>query len=242
MQKCVVQYSLQERLLGICDLAASVEKKVNSSAEAQRTGFVQFPLALQRDLVTHLPPLLPFNAAVLELGCGIGSFTVMSRAAEFRSYGIDCNPHLIEAARDMRARCIDDDYVANDGECKFAVGNMHAGSSYEEYAQFVKETFAENPKRAFEAILPLESGDSNPYEALGISLYNVDLVYCYPYPEHMPFLCKFLAETTSAKTHFILPFYTEDYASLLPLTPCYTTSLAPGMFCPSVPASIYRRT
>ncbi|MEK6825350.1 MAG: class I SAM-dependent methyltransferase [Nanoarchaeota archaeon] len=231
-----IKHSLQQRLAGICDITVSVESEVRRHTEAKRTGFVQFPLTLQRTLVLQMSQLFPADTVVIELGCGIGSFTFMNAAARFSSYGIDCNSYLIDVAREIHSTCIDQDCIDRDVDCRFAVGNIHCGETYNEYKKYAEATFAENPDRAFEEIFPLEGNMNNPYKELGISLSDADLVYCYPYPEHMPFLCKFLAEMTSSKTHFILPFYSEEYISLLPLTPIYT---APSVLCNiRLPASV----
>lgn len=116
--------------------------------------------------------------------------------------------------------------------------------NYEEYARFVEATFANNPDRAFEKIFPLESNTNNPYEELGISLHDAGLVYCYPYPEHMPFLCKFLAENTNEKTHFILPWYSETkkYASILPLMRRETIAYSLELLGPNALVSIFQKT
>ena len=143
---------------------------------------------------------------------------MLSAAADFRAYGIDCNPYLIEVARYLCTTAKERAYLDVDASCTFAVGNIHQGVLYEEYVRFAEDFF---DQRMFEQErhLPLEKHSRDPYATLGISLAQTDVIYGYFWPEHLPFLCSFLSQTTRKDALFILPFYSEiDHGEQLHLS------------------------
>ena len=140
-----------------------------------------------------------------DLMCGNGGFALMSAAVGFPSYGIDINPYLIRKARENLKLAVKGGFIDKDIPCKFAVGNIHQGKYLEEYFDFaMKKRYRET---SMPVVTPLSTENRDPYQELGVSLDQADLIYAFPWSEHMPFLLSFLKNETKNSAIYLLPHY-----------------------------------
>src|SRR3989338_4891615 len=207
---------LWDRLSEIARLSACLEHQLSENQLVQKTGFFPYDYKEMKRTVMAARSILPRRANVFELGCGIGAFTSMSVCAGFCSYGIDCNPFLIECEREQENTFVKQILLDCSVPCAFAVGNIHQGIHYTRYRTMSEELRTCGASNR--GNLPLENC-ANPYDSLGISLDEADLIYAYLWPEHMPFFCEFLRETTRMDATYVLPLYNwRAHRSILPFS------------------------
>lgn len=98
----------------------------------------------------------------LEWGSGLGVVAIMASRLGFEAYGIEVQPELVQAARELAVRF--------DARPTFAVGS------------FIPDGFDGNLRQGDE-FHRTETSDPDAYAALDMELCDFDLIYAYPWPE-----------------------------------------------------------
>lgn len=99
----------------------------------------------------------------VELGSGTGVATILADFCGMDSWGIECEPHLVDIAEELARR--------------FASG-----------ARFVEGSFIPEDFRAAvegtEEDLPTLFDGTEAWTEMGMELRDFDLIYCFPWPGH----------------------------------------------------------
>lgn len=102
--------------------------------------------------------------SMLEFGSGLGVVTLMASHLGFKSFGIECQPELVDLSREFAA--------AMNSTAEFACGS------------FIPDGYRWNPSDGDESVRT-EIDLPDAYGELDMQLDEFDLIYAYPWPtEH----------------------------------------------------------
>jgi hypothetical protein len=165
--------------------------------EYKATGFKPMEPGTMLNLMSLIISVSPRARPIsLELGSGVGSWTILAAAFGFPSYGIEINPKLVEAARKNRQLAIKMGLLDPKVPCEFAVGNYFTQRFLKNSSALIKE------KASF-------SGSANPgadaYRQLGINIRQAGIIYAYPWPDELELICRFLADEAKTGAIIALP-------------------------------------
>lgn len=201
--------SLDARLDSIHQALDREHRLVMGTPQADYTRYRGYPLEAQKYLARAARKYLPASSVSFDLGCGIGAWTQFAAAAGLNSYGIDINDFLLSKARTLAEESKIRGDIPRDSVCKFALGNFHHGGNESQYIIHARSSKSDG-------IMPAIFRD-NPYNKLGISLKDADVIYSFVWPEHSISLCTLLAQETKKSALFVLPLRLAECQSILPL-------------------------
>ncbi|MEK6825451.1 MAG: hypothetical protein AABY00_01560 [Nanoarchaeota archaeon] len=199
-----------ERLDNIRKRVQDMQTQTLGKRAAEVTGFRTFSLEAQQYLAIAARQRFPSGSPLsLDLCCGLGGWAQFAAALGFYSYAIDINSFLINKAESLALESRMKGDLLPHTVCRFAVGNVHIGSNENQYRLHAMPEIDRE-------VMPLVFGN-NPYIQLGISLRDAQVIYGFVWPKHAPSFCTLLAEHTRPDTLFVLPMYTHECRSILPL-------------------------
>ena len=174
--------TLDQRIQGVVEILTESNYRLSRSRQdyfAKFTGFVQEDPARISKVVKFLRQSHPNTPLVsLDLACGDGAWTLIAAAAGFPSYGIDANGYLINKARKNHERAVKNGFIEPETVCKFAAGNIYTGDYIDDFARLADDNTKEHmPTRNF----------GKPYDELGITVGDADIIYSWQWGVQMPF-------------------------------------------------------
>jgi hypothetical protein len=165
-----------------------------------RTGFVPVnPEKIIPPLVTIAQTTDVSKHISIDLGCGVGSWTLMAAAAGIPSYGIDMNFELIREARKNLQYATRKKLIPEGTPCTFAEGNIYPEDLI---AQYEQSSSISRMKQ-----MPTTTR-INPYSKLGMTISQATIIYAYLWSENIHFLFKnFLNTRGNPDALYVLPMY-----------------------------------
>lgn len=138
------------------------------------------------------------NPISMELGSGLGGWTLMCAALGISSYGIEINKDLVTRARELHQSAVHQGLIDSSAICRFAEGNYYRGKFDDFYKKFIDYGGVQSHE-----VPTIPSGD--PYEELGVGLGDASIVYAYVWTGQFFPLSYLLSSTTKAGTVYVLP-------------------------------------
>ncbi len=197
------QSNLESRLRKIAEILPT-EKSVLGvpffTRAYERTGYVPAnPDKLIESLITLAKTTDLSKQTSLDLGCGVGSWTLMAAAAGISSYGIDLNFELVREARKNLKYAVRKNLILEGTTCEFAEGNIYPEDLITQYEQSSSKSRIRQ--------MPTTTR-INPYSRLGITISQATIVYAFLWSENMHFLfSNFLKERSNPDALYVLPAY-----------------------------------
>lgn len=194
-----IDKELTDRLERAKSIIEMSDKQLERDAAADGTGYLALkPQRMVEAIISLLGISVP-PKKVIDFGCGNGGFAILAAVAGYESYGVEINPHLIDAANVLYERCVHERLIT--GRCKFVQGDMILPEYRDAYKNF-RSRYNEN-----EISMPVSDDDGSCYGRLGVGLSDADIVYCWSWPTQSRFLYNYLENTTRIDCVFVLPGY-----------------------------------
>ena len=154
---------------------------------ARRSGsFTRVIPADHRDARVALEEQRSRASSFLELGSGTGVITILADLLGFDAYGIEIEPRLVEASKDLAER-------------------FGSGATFVE-GSFVPLEFRDEIELLDADFLTVSEGN-DAYGELGLTIADFDLVYGYPWPGEEDWLAELVhreaGPTTSLMTYSV---------------------------------------
>ncbi len=189
---------LKERLAAIVAILNESNKRLEADTRYDGTGYLCFKPELLAKAVEDLHAHKP-NGTSLDMGCGHGGWLLLVAAAGYTSYGIEIHPLLVDEARINYNLCVERNLIDPTTQVHIAIGNFYPANEKIAFEAF-RDIHRENPSS-----MPWD--DVNPYELLGVTLFEMDIIYTWSWPAQSRFLYNFLERTAKHDAIFILPAY-----------------------------------
>ncbi len=173
------------------------EALVRAGSEAWRAftsqrqgGFHRFIPADPHDAWDVLAQLRGEADSFLELGAGVGLITILADRLGYAAYGIECEPELIESARDLA-----DEWGS---EATFVEGSFVPLEAREDVSLLDSE------------FLTITDG-ADAYAELGLDLDDFDVVYGYPWPGEEDWMLDFVRRCARPGAVFLTYSVTDGF-------------------------------